>query len=141
MVKQIKEFKKRDAGDVSLYSDLISAISELTCAEKHSLNNAEINREKDNKRYKRWLEISEQLRKIRHKWMGLLINKKYDYEELLCETKHLLNASKNLIEVGNKLSDLVPEYSDIAYQDRIKLIEIVIEMNDLDKLEGGKKWI
>ncbi len=123
--------EKNKTGDVGLFSDLISLLEELTNIEKHCINNIEHNREVNPKRSERWKEIGIEIRNLRHKWMGLLVNKKYAYEELWCSSKHLLTASKNFIEVGNKLES-IPEYSNQAFADRIKLINFIVEMNELE---------
>jgi len=123
--------KKETTGDVSLYSDLISLIEELCCVEKHAQNNIKHN-EENKERAEKWVVIADDLRKLRFKWQGLLDNKKYSYEELHCTTKHLLTASKNFLEVGNKLFDVNKEYSREAFTDRIKMLDIVIDMNELN---------
>lgn len=126
--------KENKIGDVNLWSDLISLLEELTNLEKHAINNISHNEEINKERAKRWKEIATDIRNLRHKWLGLLVNDKYNYEELFCFSKHLLTASKNFIEVGNKLED-TPEYSNQAFQDRAKLLDYLIEMNELGENE------
>ena len=124
-----KQFKLDAKGDVSLFTDLISLLEELASAEKHAKNNFEHFKEDKNKS-ERWLEISNDLRNMRQKYLTILVKEKNG--EVFCFSKHLLIAMKNCDEVGNRFFfDGETEEAKVLYEDRIKLINYLLEVNEI----------
>ena len=133
MFKLKKNLQLDDKGDISMYSDLISLLKELTNAENHCLNNVKIH--EDNPiLVKEWGDRAKMLRDIRTKYMKILPINKGD--ESWCTEKHLLTATKNLDEIGNRYYfDGLESQAQECYNDSSIILEEILKIANI----GGEK--
>ena len=116
--------------DISIIEDLVPAIQNLISSEEHAQHSFF---ESDNPK---WLDLSNELRKIRTRWMGVSLNNELstslqffkdagkilgffyliseeknnsERNECWCISKHLLSASMRAGEVGTKLLEIEKE--------------------------------
>ena len=86
--------------DLSWKEDLTMAVMNLISAEEHASQSFITSKDE------KWLKVLEELRKIRTRWMELLVKEDDKRSQVWCLSKHLLASSMRLSEVSNKLKEL-----------------------------------
>jgi len=90
--KMVKD--KLNKKDVGFIDDLVYGLKNIISAEDHTSLSFALSKDE------KWLEATDILRKMRSKWMDVLVKK--DNEMLWCVTKHLLAVSMSLEEISNR---------------------------------------
>lgn len=118
--------KKLDDKDVGLVEDMCYMLKNLISIEDHSVSSFAVTKNK------KWLELLEMIRKMRTKWLSLVVKKESSH--IWCISKHLLASAEGMIEVGNRfLSTNQKETASEAFDDASKLLSLFMILNDIGK--------
>ena len=111
-------------GDVGLVEDMIFALLHIHATEKHSLDSYYLTKDK------KWLELNDIARKMRQKYMPILVKK--ENSEIFCVTKHLLGGIIGLQECANRLySQKKFTEAEEMYSDAGILLGLLLTLNNL----------
>ena len=112
--------------DVGLIEDMCYLLKNLISIEDHSAMSFAINQEN------KWLELLELIRKMRTKWLGLIVKKEESH--LWCISKHILASAEGMLEVGNRfLSTKQNDTAKEAFDDAAKLLSLFMILNNIGK--------
>lgn len=118
--------KKLDEKDVGLIEDMCYMLKNLISIEDHSASSFGMSQDK------KWLELLEMIRKMRTKWISLIVKKESSH--LWCISKHLLASAEGMLEIGNRfLSTNQKDIASEAFNDASKLLSLFMILNDIGK--------
>ena len=101
-------------------------LKNLISIEDHSASSFAINQDK------KWLELLELIRKMRTKWISLIVKKENSH--LWCISKHILASAEGMLEVGNRfLSTKQFDISKEAFNDASQLLSLFMVLNGIGK--------
>lgn len=125
--------------DTSIEEEIIAVVQELIQTENHAEKSWQGS--KDDK----WLKIKNRARELRTKWMEKIFVDE-DKTHKWCISKHILDVSKRLTEVGTKfLSNKDEESCKEAFLDSAEILGMYYFLNEkseekkgfFEKLKGG----
>lgn len=115
---------KLDDKDVGMTEDMVFALKNLIAIEDHAINSFNMSEDK------KWLEVCDTIRKIRTKWISLIVKKEESH--IWCISKHLLASYMGMVEVGNRfLSVGQDKESKEAFKDANTLYLLFLLLNDV----------
>lgn len=117
---------KLDEKDVGLAEDMCYMLKNLISIEDHSATSFVTSKDK------KWIELLEMIRKMRTKWLSLLVKKENSH--LWCVSKHLLASAEGMLEVGNRFSSTnQKDMASEAFKDASSLLSLFMILNGIGK--------
>lgn len=110
--------------DVGLVEDMIFTLKNLVAIEDHCATSYGMSQEK------KWIDTLELIRKIRTKWLSLIVKKEKSH--IWCISKHLLASMEGFIEVAVRFHQTGQENeSKESYNDAIELMSLFFLLNNI----------